>query len=158
MKTSLLRAMTTTMMTTSRTPRKFLKSPAVMARSPRLRKFATLQKYKAVRPPRRSRTATTTRKMITPPPPPEEEEEEDVMKKPKYDRQRCQLFSKFLGRFMIENRVQEQVEAARLLRADECRLFQRRVRPVFRSLAATGENHDRWAHYSRHIMVRESKL
>ena len=53
----------------------------------------------------------------------EEEEEEDVMKKPKYDRQRCQLFSKFLGRFMIENRVQEQVEAARLLRADECREF-----------------------------------
>ena len=52
-----------------------------------------------------------------------EEEEEDVMKKPKYDRQRCQLFSKFLGRFMIENRVQEQVEAARLLRADECREF-----------------------------------
>merc|ERR1711903_101597 len=50
-------------------------------------------------------------------------DEEDVMKKPKYDRQRCQLFSKFLGRFMIENRVQEQVEAARLLRADECREF-----------------------------------
>ena len=52
-----------------------------------------------------------------------EEEEEDVKKPPKYDRQRCQLFSKFLGRFMIENRVQEQVEAARLLQADGCREF-----------------------------------
>ena len=38
-----------------------------------------------------------------------EEEEEEEEKKPKYDRQRCQLFSKFLGGFMIENRVQEQV-------------------------------------------------
>ena len=53
----------------------------------------------------------------------EEEEEEEEEKKPKYDRQRCQLFSKFLGRFMIENRVQEQVEAARLLQADGCREF-----------------------------------
>jgi hypothetical protein len=53
----------------------------------------------------------------------EEEEEEDVKKPPKYDRQRCQLFSKFLGRFMIENRVEEQVEAARLLQADGCREF-----------------------------------
>ena len=52
-----------------------------------------------------------------------EEEEEEEEKKPKYDRQRCQLFSKFLGRFMIENRVQEQVEAARLLQADGCREF-----------------------------------
>ena len=55
----------------------------------------------------------------------DEEEEEIEERKPKYDRQRYALFSKFLALFVIEHqsRVENGLEAALLLQADGCKEF-----------------------------------